>query len=131
VNASLIPPRLQLIAICILGLFLIWVVHLIRHKRLSLRDSLLWFLSTALALAVTLFPESLRWVAVALSIAIPSNAVFAFAFLYVLLNVLSVTISISGSAVRIRRLAQECSLLRGEIEELRTIVRRAGKLTHS
>ena len=46
-------------------------------------------------------------------------ALFALAFLYVLLNLLSVTIAISGNAARLRRVAQECALLRAEVESLR------------
>ena len=115
----LLPRHLQLIACAVLLAFLGWVVHLIRRQRLSLRDSLLWLLSTSAALAATVFPSTLRWVAQALGIRVPSNAVFALGFVYVLVNLLSLTIAVSGNAARVRRLSQECAMLRGQLEDLR------------
>ena len=115
----LLPAHLQIIAAVVLVAFLSWVVHLVRHHRLTLRDSLLWLLSTGAALLATLFPSTLRWLARALDIAVPSNALFALAFVYVLVNLLSLTIAVSGNAARVRRLSQECAMLRGELDELR------------
>jgi hypothetical protein len=120
----LLPLQLQLFAAAVLLAFLIWVVHLIRRHQLSLRDSLLWFLSTGAALGVTLFPAVLEAFATALGIVVPSNALFALAFLYVLLNLLGVTIAISGNATRIRRLAQECTILRAELHALQARLER-------
>ncbi|HTP25795.1 MAG TPA: DUF2304 domain-containing protein [Anaeromyxobacteraceae bacterium] len=121
-NPVLLPLHLQLFAAAILVSFLAWVVHLIRYHMLSLRDSLLWLLSTTAGLVATIFPVTLRWTATALGITVPSNALFALAFVYVLLNLLAATIAISGNAARVRRVAQECTLLRAEIAALRTRV---------
>jgi len=114
-----LPPHLRLFAAAVLLLFVGWLVYLIRYHRLSLRDSLLWLVSTLGALVATLFPGTLRWFARALNIEVPSNALFAVAFVYVLLNLLALTVAISGQAVRARRLTQECALLRGEFDALR------------
>jgi cell division protein FtsB len=54
-----------------------------------------------------------------IGVKVPSNAVFGIGLLYVTLNVLSVTIAASSSAAQVRRLAQECALLRAELEALR------------
>ena len=121
---AVLAPELRIFAALVLLLFLAWVVRLIRSHRLSLRDSLLWFLSTAAALVVTLFPATLVWLSRALGVEVPSNALFALAFVYVLSNLLSVTIAVSGNATRVRRLTQECALLRAEIEGLRGRVER-------
>lgn len=112
-----LPVRLQLFAVLVLLAFLAWVVVLIRRHQLSLRDSLAWFLSTFAALVVTIFPRTLVWVSRALGIDVPSNALFAIAFLYVLWNMLALTLTASSSAVRIRRLSQECALLRAQLDE--------------
>jgi hypothetical protein len=119
---ALLAPQLRLFAVAVLAAFLAWVVVLIRTHRLNLRDSLLWFLSTLSALAVVIFPQVLVWIARALGIGLPSNALFVLGFAYVLLNLLASTIAISHGAARLRRLTQECALLRGEIEALRARV---------
>ncbi len=118
-HPALLPTELQLVAVAMLTGFLARLLYLVRYHRLSLRDSLLWLTSTGFALLFTVFPRSLAWVARALQIAVPSNALFGLAFGYVLLNLLSLTIASSTGAARTRRLAQECALLRAEIAELR------------
>jgi hypothetical protein len=118
-NPPLVPLHLQLLAAAVLVALLSVVVVMIRRHQLGLRDSLLWLLSTTVALLLTLFPSTLEWLAHALGVAVPLNALFAVAFVYVLLNLLSATIAISSAATRLRRVAQECTILRGELEELR------------
>ncbi len=116
---TLLPRELQLLAAIVLLAFLGRVLYLIRYQRLSLRDSLVWLLSTLAGLAVTIYPGALRWTAERLAIAVPSNALFALAIIYLALNLLSVTIATSQAAARIRRLTQECALLRAELDGVR------------
>lgn len=116
---EILPLGMQLGALAILLAFLGWVVWLIRTEQLSLRDSLLWLLTTLAATAVTAFPQLLGRLAHALGVQVPANAVFGGALLYLAVNVLSVTLVASASSHRIRRLAQECALLRAELEALR------------
>ena len=115
---SLIPFRLQVFAITVLALFLGWVLWLIRRKRLSLTESLSWFLTTLGIMVVTIFPQILRWISHLLGIEVPVNAVFALAFLYVGWNLLALTLTGSTQTVRLRRVIQECAILRAELETL-------------
>jgi hypothetical protein len=115
----LIPEQLQALGVLVLMVFLGRVVWLIRAQRLHLRESLLWVLSTLFALLLALAPGLLGAVSRTLSIELPSNAFFALAIVYLAVNVLSNTIAASANAGRVGRLAQECALLRAQIEELR------------
>ena len=115
----LIPFRLQAFAICVLAMFLGWVLWLIRRRRLSLTESLSWFLTTLAVMVVTVFPQLLRAISHLLGIEIPVNAVFALAFLYVGWNLLALTLSSSTQTVRLRHVAQECAMLRAELDALR------------
>lgn len=116
----MLPFRLQLFGVVTLLLFLGWVVYLIRHRRLTLSESLVWFLSTLAALVMVVFPHTLVVAAQLLGIEVPSNALFALAYLYLLGNLLSLTIGISSQTARLRRVTQECALLRAELERIRT-----------
>ncbi len=118
-HQEILPLEVQIPALAIQLLFLGWVVQLIRKHRLSLRDSLLWLLTTVAAIVVTAFPRLLVAAADLAGVQVPSNAVFGVGLLYVALNVLSVTIAASSNAAHVRRLSQECALLRAEIEALR------------
>lgn len=119
VQPDLLPLELQVPALVVLGAFLVWVLRLIRTQRLSLRDSLLWLLTTLLALAVTAFPRLLYVLAALVGVQVPANAIFGGGLLYLALNVLSVTLAASANASRVRRLVQECALLRAEIDALK------------
>ena len=118
-NRQLLPLELQIVACGILFIFSCWVIYLLRSRRLSLRESLVWMLSTSTVFVLALFPRLLQWLAQALAVEVPSNALFALAILYLTVNVLSLTIVLSNGATRTRRLAQECAFLRGELESVR------------
>jgi hypothetical protein len=118
-NQPLLPLELQVAACVTLLAFLAWLLYLVRFKRLGLRDSLLWLVSTAVVLLFSLFPRLLQHLARAIAVEVPSNALFALAILYLTLNILSLTIALSAGATRVRRVAQECALLRAELEAVR------------
>lgn len=114
----MIPLELQLLSLTVLFALLVWVVRLIRQQRLSVQDSLAWLVTTAAAVVVTAFPPLLATLARIIGVQVPANALFAAGLVYMAVNVLSVTIKASESSARVRRLAQECALLRAEIERL-------------
>lgn len=118
-HPEILPPEVQLPSLAVQLLFLAWVVRLVRRQQLSVRDSLLWLLTTLAAIVATAFPTLLVAGASLVGVRVPSNAVFGLGLLYVTLNVLSVTIAVSANAARVRRLSQECALLRAELESLR------------
>lgn len=119
-ESPILPRELQLASLLVLGLFLAWVLRLIRTHRLTLRDSLAWLISTGSALLVTAFPTLLVRVAHLVGIQVPANALFGAGLLYLALNVLVVTLGVSSTSERLRRLTQECALLRAELEALRS-----------
>jgi hypothetical protein len=115
----LLPFELQLLACATLLAFFAWVLYLVRFRHLSLRDSLLWLLSTGVVLVFAIFPRLLRDLATAIQVQVASNALFALAIVYLALNVVSLTITLSNAASRTRRLAQECAMLRAELDTMR------------
>ncbi len=118
-HEPLLPISIQVVSLAILLAFSGWVLWLIRTQRLHLRESLIWLLTTVAAIVVTAFPRLLAGGAALLGIQIPANALFGAGLLYLAVNVLAITISVSTNATRVRRLAQECALLRAEVEALR------------
>jgi hypothetical protein len=102
------------------------VLRLVRTQRLSLRDSLVWVVTTLVAVLVALFPGILVRAAHLVGFQVASNAVFGAAILYLAVNVLVNTVAGSQNAARIRRLAQECAALRAELEAARAPRREPG-----
>jgi hypothetical protein len=119
VKTALVPIELRIVSIVVLALFLIWVVRLVSAQRLSLRDSLVWVLTTLAVAFIAVFPGVLVRVTHLLGFQLPSNALFGLAILYLAVNVLVNTVAGSQNAARIRRLSQEYAALRAELESLR------------
>ena len=115
-SSALVPFELQAISLAVLAVFLVWVLRLVRTQRLSLRDSLVWGVTTLFAALVALFPGILVRAARLVGFQVPSNALFGAAILYLAVNVLVNTVAGSQNAARIRRLSQECAALRAELE---------------
>lgn len=116
---TILPLPIQLLSLAVLLVFSGWVIWLIRTQRLHLREALIWLLTTLAAIVVTAFPRLLSDAAHLVGILLPANALFGAGLLYLAVNVLAVTISVSTNTARVRRLAQECALLRAEVEALR------------
>jgi hypothetical protein len=119
VTPPILPVEIQLLSLAILLAFSLWVLWLIRTQRLHLRESLIWLLTTVAAIAVTAWPELLVRGSRLVGVQVPANALFGAGLLYLALNVLAITIAVSQNTARVRRLAQECALLRAELEALR------------
>jgi hypothetical protein len=115
----ILPFEIQLTSLAVLVAFSGWVLWLIRTQRLHLRESLIWLLTTLAAIAVTAWPELLVRGSRLIGVQVPANALFGAGLLYLAVNVLAVTIAISQNTTGVRRLAQECALLRAEVAELR------------
>lgn len=118
-SQSILPVQIQLLSLGVLLVFSGWVFWLIRAQRLHLRESLIWLVTTLAAIVVTAWPELLVRGSRLIGVQVPSNALFGAGLLYLAVNVLSITIAVSGNSTAARRLAQECALLRAEIEELK------------
>ncbi len=116
---GILPVEIQVLSLAVLLVFNGWVLWLIRTQRLHLREALIWLLTTLMAIAVTAFPRLLAWAAHLVGVRVPANALFGAGLLYLAVNVLAVTISVSTNTARVRRLAQECALLREQVEALR------------
>jgi hypothetical protein len=126
VRTDILPAELQVVSIVVLAIFLLWVLRLVRTQRLSLRDSLVWVVTTLLATVVALFPGILVRAAHLVGFQVASNALFGAAVLYLAVNVLVNTVAGSQNAARIRRLAQECASLRAELDAERAARRDPG-----
>jgi hypothetical protein len=120
----ILPVEIQLLSLTVLVAFSGWVLWLIRTQRLHLRESLIWLLTTLLAIAVTAWPELLVRGSKLIGVQVPANALFGAGLLYLAVNVLAVTIAMSQNTTGVRRLAQECALLRAEVTELRARLER-------
>lgn len=105
---------------CIIGLM--YVIHLIRKRKLELKYALSWLFAGVFVLVLDCFPFIMEKLAGLLGIETPANMMFIFAFIFSLIITLVLTLITSIAASSVKRLAQKAALLDKEIIELKKTV---------
>jgi hypothetical protein len=114
-----LDTKLQLLAIAASGILLLIIFELLRRRRLIERYALIWLGSGVVLLVLAVWTGLLEIVSKALGIAYPPNALFAFAFGFVLLLLMHFSIAISRLSGETKVLAQDVARLDRELRELR------------
>jgi hypothetical protein len=111
--------KLQVFAIAASSVLFLIIFELLRRRRLIERYALLWLGSSIVLVVLAAWTNLLEIISRALGIAYPPNALFAFAFGFVLLLLLHFSIAISRLSNETKVLAQDVARLDGEVRELR------------
>jgi len=103
--------RIQLVSIVGAGALFLFVLELVRRRRLLERYALLWLFSSIVLLALAAWRGALVQIADVFGIAYPPNALFFVAFGFVLALLLHFSSAVSRHSDEIRVLAQRLALL--------------------
>jgi len=103
----------------VLGLVvLVFVVNLVRTKKLKEEFALLWLLTAVVLVLAPLFIDYLDLIAHALGIEYPPAFIFLLAIISLLFILFQFSMRISRFSEQIKVLTQEVALLRAQVEEL-------------
>lgn len=102
--------------IIIAFIFIIYILHLIKTKSFSVKESIFWVFATICILIFAIFPKLLDAIALSLNIAYPPSLLFLGGILFLLLINFRNTQKITKQNEKIIELAQRCSILEFEIE---------------
>lgn len=105
----------SLIVLFTLGLMLS-IVRMIYYRKLREEYSWLWFLSCSLILVLTLWEGLLGLVTRLIGGQFPGVTLFLFGLVFLLLICLHFTLRLSDLTDRMRKLSQELTLLRAQVE---------------
>jgi hypothetical protein len=111
--------RTQVITAIGAVLLALYVLDLVRRRRLSEEYSLLWVVSTVIVAALGFSTPLLVWVSRALGIVQENSTVFAFGLTFSLAMLLHLSVRLSRLGQESQALGRELALLRHELEELR------------
>ncbi|MFQ5863537.1 MAG: DUF2304 domain-containing protein [Candidatus Brocadiales bacterium] len=110
--------RIQILAI-IASLFLVGTtVELIRRRQLEEKYAISWLLACIFFLVCSLNLEIVSFLAKLTGVIVPANFLFLLAFSFLTVVTLSLTVIASKEGQRSRKLAQELSILKFDIERL-------------
>lgn len=103
-------------------LYLMLIIWLMRKSRLSLKYSLIWFLTGLVLLICAIFPQLVRKVTQLIGIYSEVNAVFFIGVCFLLLIILFLTSVASGLSDRVRCLTQTQAMLEKRVRDLETYI---------
>lgn len=92
--------------------FFIFIINMVRVKKLELKYALTWILTSFSFVILTVFPEVLYFIAGLLHIELPVNALYLCILFLLLLIVFSLSVAVSRQALRIKTLIQEIGLIK-------------------
>ncbi|MBQ9983260.1 MAG: DUF2304 domain-containing protein [Lachnospiraceae bacterium] len=103
--------KFQIILIVGILLILLLILNMIRKRKLELKYSLVWLIVMIMLLFIAGSPEKLAEISKALGIYSPVNMVFFLGFVFSLIIIFVLTVTVSRLSARIRRLAQIVAML--------------------
>lgn len=111
--------KVQIFSLIVSVTLALVIFQLIRKKKLKEQYSLLWFLTVIVMLVLALWEGLLYRVASLLGIAVPSNALFMLAILFMFVISLHYSILISRLTDQTKMLSQQIALLDRDIKKER------------
>ena len=92
------------------------VVELVRRRRLREEYSWLWLLTGATIILLVLWYDLLVFITHLIGAVAPTTTIFIFGFLFLMLISLHYSIQISKLSHQVKEMAQQLTLLRGQVE---------------
>jgi|WetSurMetagenome_2_1015567.scaffolds.fasta_scaffold387005_1 hypothetical protein len=102
--------RAQMVAIIVSSLLLLTIVYAIVRAHLALRSSLGWVVIGLLALAISIFPQSLIGFAHVTGIGLAANALFLFTLIALLIILFGHSLHLTKLHNSLRTLTQQLAL---------------------
>ena len=102
--------RIKCVIIVVLILGLLKILGLIERNKLELKYALSWLFLELGILIITLIPNLLNVISKVLGIYNEINMLFFLGFVFIILVIFSLTMSLSRNSERVRKMAQEIAL---------------------
>jgi hypothetical protein len=92
--------------------FFIFIVNMVRTRKLELKYALTWLITSFSFVILSLFPEVLYFITGLLHVELPVNALYLCIIFLLILIVFSLSVAVSRQALRIKTLVQEIGLIK-------------------
>ena len=112
------PPRQKIFAIIISLTLLIFIIELVRRKKLREEYSWLWLLTGAMILILALWYDLLQGITYLIGAGLPTSTLFFLGLVFLILIAVQFSVKVSELNNQVKNLAQENGLLKNRVEEL-------------
>ena len=107
--------RIYFIIISLIAVF--YIVHDIRKKRFSIKESFWWMIAALIMLFLAIFPYSIDWLAQKFGISYPPSLLFLFCIIFLILMNFRNSKKISEQQMKIIELAQNLAIVKEDIRK--------------
>lgn len=111
--------KLKIILFLGSALFLIFILNMIKKKKLDSKYALTWIMTSIVFIILCIFPRLLNIISELCSIKEPVNALFLLILFLILNLTFTLSIALSQSLHRIKILTQEIGIIKLEVEDLK------------
>jgi len=109
--------RVAILSICASAAFLLYILEMVRRRKLREEYSILWLFGSAIILVLSVKQEWLILLAKAVGIVYPPSFLFLVGILFILLILIHFSIAISKLHHMNKKMAQEIALMKAEREK--------------
>ncbi len=110
--------KLQILLLFCCLITLIVIINMIKKEKIDLKYSLMWILICISIGTLSLFSNSITFIAHVMGVATPVNALFFLGLISVLFILFTLTIAESRKSKRIKELTQRLAILENKLESL-------------
>ena len=107
-----------------IAFYLLFIIYLLRNKKLTLKYSLLWILTAVVMLVMSVFPKLVNLIAECIGVVSSINAIFMAFIFMILLILISLSSIVSKQHKQIKTLIQHLAVHNREITDLKDSVRK-------
>ncbi len=114
----LLNSQLQIFLIICSAIFFLIVLNFSVKRKISVRYSILWFILSALFIAISIFPNIVSWFSNLIGIREPIHAILLIIIAFILLVIFSYNNMITKLTQQNRLLIQSLGILKKRVEDL-------------
>jgi len=108
--------KLKIIAVLIGAFLFVYIIELVRRRKLREEYSWLWLITGSTIVILSLWYDLLVAISNFIGGILPSSVLFFFGMIFLLLILLQMSVKISRLTDQVKNLAQELSIFRSEKE---------------
>lgn len=112
------PLQQKFFAIIISLSLLVFIIELVRRKKLREEYSWLWLLTGTIILILALWYDLLQWMTSLIGAGLPTSTLFFLGLVFLILIAIQFSVKVSALHTQVKNLAQENGLLKNRIEKL-------------
>lgn len=112
------PLQQKFFAIIISLFLMVFIIELVRRKKLREEYSWLWLLTGTIILILALWYDLLQWMTSLIGAGLPTSTLFFLGLVFLILIAIQFSVKVSALHTQVKNLAQENGLLKNRIEKL-------------